>query len=287
MSCLGKGLAMLVSEGKNFFSEGQAYFIGDFYAGKGNGFTKHAHDHYEVIVCIAGCFEECCDGKMYRISKGQFRFVRWSEVHELKALKEKNTLRTIAIERDLFESIVQSFKRNVLNETFTHYCLTESKFIDYMKKTEVLMHDNSIRKEKMLEHIVIDLLIEVLSYKSGDQDIPFWLENAYKEMKVEENHIIGLKRFIELSGKTQEYLSRQMKRYYGQTPADYINELRLKSVVNALVTTNQRIEEIAYEYGYNNLSYFNRVFKKRYSMTPRVYREKSNYFINFEYMLKR
>lgn len=276
---------MFISKGKDFFSEKDNFYIGDFYASKNLLFHEHTHDHYEVYVCIQGKFEEVCNGEKYTIHEGDFRFVRYADTHELKSIKESSALRNIAIEANLFERIIASFKPNAIEGIFSHFKLSGSKFKDYMKKTEILMYNHTISKAKMVEHIVIDLLIEAMSYKANSREVPYWLEDACERMKEQKNYVAGLNRFVELSGKTQAYLSRQMNTFYQQTPTDYINDIRLKAAIKRLVTTDQLIEDIAYDCGYNNLSYFNRVFKNKYSLTPREYRSKSNRFINFEHML--
>ena len=58
----------------------------------------------------------------------------------------------------------------------------------------------------------------------------------------------------------------------GTTCIEYINDYRLNIATNMLLTTNSQITEIATSIGITNLSYFNRIFKKKYNMTPKEYR---------------
>ena len=41
-----------------------------------------------------------------------------------------------------------------------------------------------------------------------------------------------------------------------------------------LIETDEQIIEIAIDTGFNNISYFNRIFKKRFGVTPKEYRNK-------------
>lgn len=61
----------------------------------------------------------------------------------------------------------------------------------------------------------------------------------------------------------------------GTSFIEYLNEYRLTMASRLLISSESSILAIAEEVGYENLSYFNRTFKKRFGMTPRDYRKQS------------
>lgn len=67
--------------------------------------------------------------------------------------------------------------------------------------------------------------------------------------------------------------SRFMKKRTGKNYIEYLNDLRLGIASRYLVDSSKTIAEISYECGFNNLSNFNRIFKKRKSYTPKEFRE--------------
>lgn len=67
--------------------------------------------------------------------------------------------------------------------------------------------------------------------------------------------------------------SRFMKKRTGKNYIEYLNDLRLGIASRYLVDTSKTISEISYECGFNNLSNFNRIFKKRKGYTPKEFRE--------------
>jgi len=67
--------------------------------------------------------------------------------------------------------------------------------------------------------------------------------------------------------------SRFMKKRTGKNYIDYLNDLRLGIASRDLVDTTKTIAEISFECGFNNLSNFNRIFKKRKGVTPKGFRE--------------
>ena len=82
---------------------------------------------------------------------------------------------------------------------------------------------------------------------------------------------------------TPEDLSRQLcmgysnfrrifKEYTGQSPAQYIRQVRLSRVKEALTNTSRPIRELAFEMGFENEDYFFTSFRRLTGMTPREYR---------------
>ena len=63
------------------------------------------------------------------------------------------------------------------------------------------------------------------------------------------------------------------KRISGKTFSDYVNDIRIANVCNQLIATDKQVAEIAYDNGFETLTYFNRVFLKKKGVHPRKYRE--------------
>jgi predicted transcriptional regulator YdeE len=59
----------------------------------------------------------------------------------------------------------------------------------------------------------------------------------------------------------------------GETPSRYIEKRRLSRAASALIETNMRIVDIAFDYGFNSHESFTRSFKKKYTITPSQFRK--------------
>lgn len=77
-----------------------------------------------------------------------------------------------------------------------------------------------------------------------------------------------------LAGMSPVAFSRFFKLRTGKTLSDYIIDVRLGHASRMLVDTIEGIGEICYACGFNNLSNFNRIFKKKKNCTPKEFRER-------------
>ena len=60
------------------------------------------------------------------------------------------------------------------------------------------------------------------------------------------------------------------------TCIEYINNYRLEIASSLLNKSEKSILDISFEVGFNNVSYFNKLFKKKYSLTPKEFRNTNN-----------
>ncbi|HMB00792.1 MAG TPA: helix-turn-helix domain-containing protein [Spirochaetota bacterium] len=79
-----------------------------------------------------------------------------------------------------------------------------------------------------------------------------------------------------MCGMEASYFSFFFKKYTGDSPFEFINIQRITKAAALLRNTSKKIIEIALETGFNNLSLFNRSFKKIQGMTPGQYRKKNS-----------
>ncbi|RRD78477.1 helix-turn-helix domain-containing protein [Tannerella forsythia] len=93
-----------------------------------------------------------------------------------------------------------------------------------------------------------------------------YINTRYKEP-------IRLEELADLAGMTPVAFSRFFKLRSGKTVSDYIIDIRLGHASRLLVDTTHSIAEICYQCGFNNLSNFNRIFKKKKECSPKEFRE--------------
>jgi AraC-like DNA-binding protein/quercetin dioxygenase-like cupin family protein len=84
---------------------------------------------------------------------------------------------------------------------------------------------------------------------------------------------VELKKAATLVHLSRSAFCKFFKRATGKTFTDYINDIRIGNVCELLIESDKQISEIAYQTGFDSLTYFNRVFIKKKKVTPRKFRE--------------
>lgn len=84
---------------------------------------------------------------------------------------------------------------------------------------------------------------------------------------------IRLATLADIAGMSPSAFSRFFKLRTGRNLSEYIIEMRLGYASRLLVDTSKGIAEICYDCGFNNLSNFNRIFKKKKNCSPSEFRE--------------
>ncbi len=98
------------------------------------------------------------------------------------------------------------------------------------------------------------------------QKVQDYINEHYKEE-------IRLSKLANLVGMTPVSFSRFFKLRTGKNLSDYIIDIRLGYSTRLLVDSTKSVAEICYECGFNNLSNFNRIFKKKKECSPKDFRE--------------
>ena len=77
-----------------------------------------------------------------------------------------------------------------------------------------------------------------------------------------------------LSGLPERTFIRRFSKATGLSPLDYVHSVRLEEAKQMLETEDQPVEAIALEIGYEDASFFNRLFRRKVGLTPAQYRRR-------------
>lgn len=99
------------------------------------------------------------------------------------------------------------------------------------------------------------------------------IEKVFEYMNDNYSKQITLAEVSKIANMPEASFSRFIKKRTGNTFIESLNEIRLGNATRMLIGTTQGIAEIAYHSGFNNISHFNRIFKKKKNCTPKQFRE--------------
>lgn len=102
------------------------------------------------------------------------------------------------------------------------------------------------------------------------------LEKVRRYIDVNYHRQLSLEQLAKISGLSKNYLCVLFKEYSGRTIFNYIIERRIQNAIIQLLSTRKKVIAIATDCGFNDLSYFNRSFKKIIGQSPSNYRKFQN-----------
>jgi len=248
----------------------------------GSFFPLHDHDFCEFFVVLQGRLQHFFNGKAAIYEPGTICFLRPGDTHELHCAPGSPQVRIMNCNvltdeaRRLFRDIAGS--GHMALEDCIQQISPKSQIRKQaiMEEAEEILHypDKTLKKArlKLLLGNIFLLLIAASGFAADSA--PEWLQSACSAMRKPENFRLGLKRFVELSGRSQEHLCRAMRRYYSETPQQWLTDVRLEAVFDQLLRYGGDISMVAFEAGFHNLSWFRRAFRQRYGIPPKTIRKK-------------
>lgn len=123
----------------------------------------------------------------------------------------------------------------------------------------ILFHKCSSREPQKKNYKSLEKMKLILKY----------IENNYMNK-------ITIEGIAQEVGLSQSHFMKYFKNTMGTSFIEYLNEYRLTMASRLLLSSDSSVLAIAEEVGFENLSYFNRTFKKRFGQTPREYRKLQN-----------
>jgi len=83
---------------------------------------------------------------------------------------------------------------------------------------------------------------------------------------------LNIDALAELNNLSVSSFKREFARHYKDTPANYIKTKRLEKAAELLLISNERIKDIAFNCGFNDLANFTKSFRQKYQRTPGDFR---------------
>ena len=148
--------------------------------------------------------------------------------------------------------IVKPFNMDILRHTISNLINTHRMLQLKYGRNDNLEEQVDEVKMKSPDEKLLDRVMQTINSHLDDSDLSV-------DMIADE---VGISRV---------HLHRKMKELTGQTPHDFIRNIRLKQAANLLANQGMNVTEVMYACGFANSASFSTVFKKFYGMSPRDY----------------
>lgn len=253
-------------------------------------FPLHYHEEYELTLIlnakgakrvIGGHIEMIDDAELVLIGPNMYH--GWfthqcqsEEITEVVIQFHKDLFDDKLLKRNQLSFIKSMFERSQRGILFSQEAVLalKDRLLSLDKKTgfdsvlELLsiLHDLSIsRNTRTLSDLVFSS--EKFYYNSRR------IEKVFEYMNANYNKSVSLAEVARIANMPEASFSRFIKKRTGKTFIDSLNEIRLGHASRMLIDTTNTIAEIAYKCGFNNISNFNRIFKRKKFCIPKEFRE--------------
>jgi len=235
---------------------------------------NHLEKYQNSIVASTGH-----NGHVLLFKKGEHVKISSLEIHR------KAYLNQIRCELDTVHSSLQEMMRDVEAEKMFYYSGNYS-----LELASSFISIEKFEKNGLLRHVFLEakssemLALQLMQYEDDMQRT----DNRVVLRKSEQDQVKMAIRIVqeelpenllvdELASRVgihPKKLQTGFKAYTGRTVNQYIQDARLDSAKELLISSELSISEISYSVGFTNQSYFTSKFKERYSVAPGVFRKK-------------
>jgi AraC family cel operon transcriptional repressor len=234
----------------------------------------HEHDYYEFTVVLTGRYYQDINGKRVLLERGDFVFIPLGSNHQSFYEFGATRILNVGISKSFFEQHYLPLlpQRFVASQVYQ----IKNEFLAYIESVIASLHFRNGEFNEFLEVVTFYVVNRLRHHRESEviTDVPVWLKVTVEKMHDKSRFgDKALANMVELSGKSQEYLTRATQRHYGKTPMQIINEIRIDFAKKQLEITNYSVTDIAFESGYSSPSMFIKNFKKLTTFTPKHYRK--------------
>lgn len=167
-----------------------------------------------------------------------------------------------------------AFCCNAMDMAFMRFAREDAQLMHYMLREEKRKVCESTDCQEVRNN-VLEFVRNVLTAEEVDErKLSRGVAAAIQYIRQHYSQPISLEEVSSQVHLNTEYLSRVFKEEAGCTYSAFLSDVRLKKAAYLLSHTTERVQIIAKQVGYPNVSYFSTIFKKRYGVNPYEYRRR-------------
>lgn len=259
-------------------------------------FYLHWHQEFEFLVVTKGRIIFEIEEREYRLQTGDGIFVNSNLLHSARSEDQKACAFFAVdfsyqiLEQDIHSRFAKRYIRPILNgkTCFPEYISPRDG--DWQKQLLMALNDISVCPEQNLEsyglrvrsriYLVWDLMMQHAErVHDSDEEIRYSerLAPVVKYMCDNYAYEITLAELADMIPMSEGQFCRVFKQSMKMSPMQYLMRYRILQSCRLLQETDKKIGEIANLSGFNNISYFNKVFLNIIGCTPKQYRANRNY----------
>lgn len=236
----------------------------------------HDHDFFELFWVQNGKVRHHLPDGGDTLTEGTVTFLRPGQPHGVQGRGEHALIVSLCIHPAVIAGLAE--RHPSLNGHLFWSTDAPAQHHRDIRQLAALNHaavllERSARDTLAAEAFLLPLCAD-LTADSFPDDAPAWLTQACAAARDPDVFRDGSAGLVALTGKAHPHVSRMMRKYFGMTPSDYINQIRMTHAARALTTDADPVAQIAVDCGIPNMSHFHKLFRATHGLTPLQYRQK-------------
>ena len=253
-------------------------------------FPEHRHDFVEIVYMCRGSTTHIINGSGIVLGEGDLLFLSQNSRQEILPAGENDLMVNFIVRPRFFGGTLHFLGREETPlRRFIVSCLCGKVGSDYLlfrvakeKQVQNLVENllwalvTDTPNRRSIQQQTMGLLFAHLLSSGGDLSAATKGQTMVVKVLqyVEENYVSGaLQTVADQLHYDTAWLSREIKRHTGKNYTRLVQEKRMSQAAWLLRNTGKRVSEIAAEVGYENVSYFHRVFLAQFGISPKRYRD--------------
>lgn len=245
-------------------------------------FPMHWHDRMELLRIVSGSLELHLDGEQRNILAGQLTVINPCRMHCAIAGRNGVVYHTIMFDMEKFYNDTLASKKYLVpvsQNTVNLPTVIQNESI--IRMVDKLINSLTVEKGKN-PLLAIGIVYEVMGLLHDHcTNQTKWMNSIDNKFKpilefINSNfsEAISAKDICTRFGYNETYFCRRFKKITGVTVMQYIQILRMEKAQKLLRKSGEKVEDIAWQCGFSDVSYFSNCFKKHFDMTPTAFRKK-------------
>ncbi|MBQ6451115.1 MAG: helix-turn-helix transcriptional regulator [Solobacterium sp.] len=227
--------------------------------------SKHLHKNWEIIYCTGGGGELIYGGKSYLYEEDTVAVIPPNCPHVNKSDRGFTNIHTQLADVALSITepvIITGLKNQNLRNAF------EGLFYYYSEGNQ-----ESAVILPIYSQLIVTMVEVMISHDEGYTDVVRQIADEILKNYPDPN--FDLNSCLHSYSFSKEYLKRIFKQEMGMTPRQFLTEKRLENAAKNLTigSEKQNISEIARKCGYTDPLYFSKLFKNKYGVSPKNYKQ--------------
>ncbi len=253
-------------------------------------FPEHSHDYIEVVYMCKGQTTHIINGEQVLLREGELLFLSRNARQEILPAGEGDIAVNFIILPQFFDNvltmlgdeetplrrfIIDSLRSKNSNSSFLHFEVSDVLPIQNLVENLIWTLLYGSQNKRSVNQMTMGLLfLQLIGYTDRLRNTNEHSSIALATLRyIEEHYLDGsLGELANILHYDVAWLSREIKRETGKTYTELLQDKRLSQAAFLLENTDLSVADISAKAGYENESYFHRIFAKKFSMTPRNYR---------------